>query len=211
MRIAVIGVVLICSFQPASAQTGNSFVTSDRVNRAPAVTLHCVGPGNVAVPCGTATQPLYITNSVALATAGNQATEIQSQQAISTAAGTPGDPAYSGGAGSVIAVLKGLYSALAGGVTTIPDSGNFTSRSGTLAAAQSIVLFPANTGRHFLAFQVPTGSAIWVNFLGGAATPNGTDCVQLSAGTLYESGSLVTRGAVSVYTPVSAGIAAWEG
>ena len=154
MRACGIVCLLVAICGPAIAQTG-SFLTSDGINRAPAAVLHCVGPGNVAIPCGTATQPVSVT-------AG-------------------------------------------------PASGNLVSRSASVPAAQSTQLFPANTGRHSLTLQAPVGNAIWVNFLGGVAAPNGTDCVQLSAGTLYESGQFVTRSAVTVYAPVSVTIAAWEG
>ena len=58
MRILTASVVLMTvALESAFAQTGASFVTSDGVNRAPAAVLHCLGAGNVAVPCGTTTQP----------------------------------------------------------------------------------------------------------------------------------------------------------
>ena len=211
MRVVYIYVLLLGAWSAADGQTGGSFLTSDRVNRAPAVTLHCLGAGNVAVPCGTATQPVYITGSAQLATAANQANEIQYQQAMAAGVGTPQDLGYTSGVGSVIAVLKGLYTTLGAGITAAPASGSFTSRSQTLVASQSTVLFPANATRHYLAFQAPAGNAIWVNFLGGTALPNGIDCVQLAAGTLYESGPFVTRNAINVYAPIAVSIAAWEG
>jgi hypothetical protein len=62
-----------------------------------------------------------------------------------------------------------------------------------------------------LAFQAPAGGSLWVNFLGGIAAPNGADCVQLSAGTLYESGPYVTRSSVTIYAPIAATVSAWEG
>ncbi len=195
----------------ADAQTGNSFVTSDGLNRAPAVSLHCVATGNVAVPCGTSGQPLYVSGPSPLANSSNQTAQIQSEQAIAAAAGTPQDPAYSSGAGSAVALLKGMFAVLAVGITAQPASGVLVSRTAAVSASQSTQLFPPNSTRHSLAFQAPAGSALWINFLGGVAAPNGTDCVQLSAGTLYESGPYVTRSAVTVYAPVAVSISAWEG
>jgi hypothetical protein len=195
----------------ADAQMGNSYVTADGINRAPAVALHCVGPGNVAAPCGTAGQPLIIAGPNPLATASNQSNQLQYEQAIAAAAGTQQDNPYSGGPGTTIALLKGLIATFGGGVTALPASGTFISRSTSLPAVQSVMIFPANLGRHYIAFQVPSGNSIWLNFLGGVASPNGIDCVQFSAGTFYESGGFVTRGAVSVYTPIAVAISAWEG
>jgi hypothetical protein len=175
------------------------------------VTLHCVGANNVAIPCGTSAQPLYITGPGGLATAGNQTSQVQADQAIATALGTQQDGAVVNGAGSSIALLKGLLTTLLSGITATPVTGIPISRSVVLAAAQSTMLFPANPTRHYLAFQAPIGTPVWVNFVGGTAAPNGVDCAQLSAGTLYESGQFVTRGAVAVYSPVATSISAWEG
>ncbi len=199
----------VCS--PVWAQTGNSFITSDGSSRAPAVTMHCVGSGNVAIPCGTSAQPLYVAGSSPLASSNNQATQILSEQSIAAAAGTPQDAPYTSGSGSTIALLKSLLSAFVTGISAVPASGPLVSRSAMVPATQSTQLFPPNLARHVFALQAPAGSALWVNFLGGVAAPNGVDCVQLSAGALYESGQFVTRSAVTVYTPVSVSVAAWEG
>jgi hypothetical protein len=208
-RIAFAG--LLAAYTAAHAQTGGSFVTSDKINRAPAVTIHCAGAGSMAVPCGTSGQPIFVTGTSPLATSTNQATEIQSQQAIAAAVGTPQDPLYSGGSGSSISLLKGVFSSLAAGVSANPAGGSLVSRSISLAAGQSTSLFPANPARHYLAFQAPQGGSIWVNFVGGTASPNGIDCVQLSAGTFYESGQFVTHGTVNIYASVAVSISAWEG
>jgi hypothetical protein len=199
----------VCS--PTWAQTGNSFITGDGSSRAPAVTMHCVGSGNVAIPCGTNTQPLYVAGSSPLANSSNQATQILSGQSVAAASGTPQDTPYTGGSGSAIALLKGLFSVLTTGISAGPESGTLISRSAIVPATQSTQLFPPNAVRHVFALQAPAGSALWVNFLGGVAAPNGTDCVQLGAGALYESGQFVTRSAVTVYAPVAVSIAAWEG
>ena len=211
MRILTASALLIAACEPALAQTGGSFLTSDGINRAPATALHCIGAGNIAVPCGTTMQPLYVAGPAPLASAANQATQLLSEQAIAAAAGTPQDPTYVTGSGSIVALLKGVFAALTTGISAAPSGGTLVSRSVSLPATQSTQLFPPNPLRHSLAFQAPAGSALWVNFLGGVAAPNGIDCVQLSAGTLYESGSFVTRGAVTVYTAVAVGVAAWEG
>ncbi len=211
MRLLLILALLCFTNAVAEAQTGSSFLTTDGVNRAPAAVLHCVTTGNVATPCGTPSQPVVVTGSSGLATATNQLSQIQSDQAIATAAGTPSDAVYSGGSGSLVAILKGLFGLLGSGITAEPVTGIPVSRSISLTASTSTTLFPPNSGRHYLALQAPLSSSVWVNFVGGQAGPNATDCVQLSAGTLYESGQFVTRGAVNVYAPVSVTIAAWEG
>jgi hypothetical protein len=193
------------------AWAGTSFLSSDGVNRAPASVLHCVGPGNIAIPCGTAAQPLYVTSGSSAATAANQSLEVQADQGIAGAIGTQQDAAYAGGAGSAVSLLKGIIATLANGVTALPSGGTLVSRSVTLVAQQSTALFPANAARHYLGFQAPAGTSVWVNFLGGVASPGGADCAQLSAGTLYESGPFVTRGAVTIYAPVAVSVSAWEG
>jgi hypothetical protein len=211
MRMWIFGLLTIMLTGAASGQTGSSFVLSDGLNRAPAVTLHCVSANNIAVPCGTSAQPLYITGNGGLATAGNQTTQVQADQAIAAAIGTQQDAPVVSGAGSSIALLKGIMTTLLGGVTATPVTGSPISRSVSLGAAQSTIVFPANPTRHYLAFQAPVGTAVWVNFVGGTAAPNGIDCAQLAAGTLYESGQFVTRGAVAMYSPAATNISAWEG
>lgn len=62
LRAALLLVLLLTGGR-ASAQS--SFVTPDRINRAPAVTLLCVAPGGGAAPCGTLGNPLVITGQVA--------------------------------------------------------------------------------------------------------------------------------------------------
>ena len=126
-------------------------------------------------------------------------------------AGTQQDSPYTGGSGTTIALLKGIVATLAGGIPAIPVGGSFISRSTSLSAAQNTALFPTNAARRYLAFQVPAGTSVWLNFLGGTASPNGVDCVQFGAGTFYESGGFVPRGLVNVYTPVAVNISAWEG
>ena len=211
MRLIAATLCLCVPLGSASAQAGNSFLTADGINRAPAAVLHCVGAGNIAAPCGTASQPVFVAGASGLATSSNQQSQIQSGQAVATAAGTPGDAIYTSGSGSFIAILKGVFTALTGGVTALPVMGTPTSRSTYLAALASTAVFPANSARHYLALQAPLATSIWVNFVGGAASPNGADCIQLSAGVLYESGQFVTRGQVTVYAPVAVTIAAWEG
>jgi hypothetical protein len=80
-----------------------------------------------------------------------------------------------------------------------------------LPAGQSVILFPANPSRRYLSFQVPTGTYLWVNLLGGVASPGGIDCAYFGSGMLYESGQFVNTGPVSVYSPVAITVSAWEG
>jgi hypothetical protein len=211
MRVISFGLLPCLLLSPAWAQAGNSYVTGDGLNRSPAVTLHCVGANNLAVPCGTQAQPLVTTSATALANAATQSAELQSAQAQAASLGTPQDPAYTGGAGSLVALLKGVIVSLSNGVTATPAGGTVVSRSLSLSATTSTPLFPVNAARRYLAFQVPSGTSVWVNFVGGTAGPGATDCVQLSAGTLYESGTFVTHGAVSIYAPVATTVSAWEG
>jgi hypothetical protein len=195
-------------FLADDAFAGNSFVMSDGINRAPAVTLHCVGAGGSAVPCGVVSQPVIVAPVAGGSTASNQTAEIAVQQSLYQALGTQADPAYVNGAGSIVALLKGIFASGPGGNGTA--GGNPVSRSLAAVGQQSVQLFVANPSRKYLAFQAPAGSYIWVNFIGGPAAPNGVDCAYFSAGTMYESGQFVNRGPVTVYSPVAATIAAWE-
>jgi hypothetical protein len=206
--------VLLVGSGPAWA--GTPYVLQNSLNRAPAVVLHCSTGGNVVVPCGTAAMPLVVTggtggSNVGSATATNQQAQITAEQTSATALGTPGDSLYTGGSGSVTSVLKGVWSVLGGGVSAVPIGGVPVSRSLSLVAQQSMQVFPGNAGRHYLAFQVPQGSYVWVNLLGGVAAPNGLDCAYFAAGTFYESGQYVNRGAITFYSPVAAVLSAWEG
>jgi hypothetical protein len=198
------------------AWAGTPYVVQNSLNRAPAVVLHCSTGGNVVVPCGTAAMPLVVTggtggSSSGSATATNQQAQITAEQSSATALGTPADTLYAGGSGSVTSVLKGVWSVLGGGVSAVPIGGVPVSRSLSLVAQQSTQVFPSNTGRHYLAFQVPQGTYVWVNLLGGVAAPNGLDCAYFAAGTFYESGQYVNRGAITFYSPVAAVLSAWEG
>lgn len=195
-----------------AAVAGNSFVMPDGVNRAPAMVLHCTSDGATAAPCGNLANPLVIGQVAGSATASNQATEISTQQILSQSVGTQSDSAYTGtGAGSIVSLLKGLEQSLTDGVPSVPVGGQLVSRSANLLAEQSTVIFNANASRHYLAFQAPPGTGIWVNLIGGTAAPNAVDCAYFSAGTLYESGNFVNRGSIAIYSPVAATISAWEG
>jgi hypothetical protein len=107
--------------------------------------------------------------------------------------------------------MKGVYTWLSGGVTAVPAGGSLASRTLAVQAGASTTLFSSNLSRHYLGFQAPQGSPIWINFLGGAAGPNLPDCAYFPAGAFYESGQFVNRGAITVYSPVSMTISAWEG
>jgi hypothetical protein len=175
------------------------------------MTLHCVAPSGVAVACGIPSQPLSVAPIQGGSTSANQAAEIGVQQSLYQVLGTQGDAVYAGGPGSVVALLKGIFGewATGQGATGIAG-GALVSRSGTVAAAMSSTLFPANPARRYLAFQAPQGTSIWVNFAGGAAAPGAPDCAYFSAGSFYESGPFVNRGAITVYAPVSTAVSAWE-
>ncbi len=196
-------------WQPAMA--GNSYVLPDGISRAPAVALHCVTGSGTASPCGTSSEPIFVTPSSVAASSANQATEITTQQGISQGIGTPADPAYQTGSGSVIALMKGVYSWLSSGVTEVPAGGALASRTLSVQAGASTALFASNPSRHYFGFQAPQTGAVWINFIGGVAGPNLPDCAYFPAGAFYESGQFVNRGAVTVYSSVSITISAWEG
>lgn len=207
MKTLVFGALFLAAAIPAHAD--GSYVLPDGTNRAPAVTLHCVAPGGGAVPCGTSGTPMVVTVPTG-ATAGNQASQITAEQSSAAALGSVTDTPYSGGSGSLAAILKGLWGALTSGVAAVPVGGAPISRSAMLIANTSTAVFPVNAQRRYIAFQAPQGTYVWVNFLGGQASPNGTDCSYFPAGALYESGQWVNRGVISVYAPVAVSFSAWE-
>ena len=200
----------VCLLWGNAALAAGPYVLSDGISRAPAVTLHCKGSGNIVVPCGTAATPLVVTQGSGSATSANQQTQVTAEQATAQALGAPADAPYAGGNGSMTSVLKSVWSVLGGGVSAIPVGGVPVSRSVSVAAGQT-TLFTANPMRRYLSFQVPQGSYVWINLLGGPAAPNAVDCAYFAAGTFYESGQYVNRGAISIYSPVAAVISAWEG
>ncbi len=195
----------------AAARAGNSYILPDGTNRAPAIALHCVGTSGTAAPCGTVANPLVVTSGPLGSSAANQQQQIVAEQSSAQGIGSVGDAAFTGGAGSMIAVLKAVWNAASTGIPSLPASGTLTSRTTVLAGTASTLVFPVNPGRHYLSFQVPQGSAIWVNLTGGTAAPNGADCAYFAAGTFYESGQFINRGAITVYSPVTVTFSAWEG
>ena len=193
---------------PAAA--GNSYVLPDGTNRAPAVALHCVMPNGSAVACGTAANPLVVSAPVGSSSAANQALQIGAEQASAQALGTVSDSAFTGGQGSMVSLLKALFSAAYSGVPALPVGGTLISRTTALPAGISTQVFAANGARHYLSFQVPQSSAIWVNVTGGTAAPNGPDCAYFAAGSFYESGQFINRGAITVYAAQAVMFSAWE-
>ncbi len=211
MRKVILQVMVICLLSGA-AVAGNSQLLPDGVSRSASVTLHCSADGVHATPCGVVANPLVIMPVAGGATAGNQGTEITAQQSLVQSVGNGNDAAYSGsGAGTLVGILKGLLTVMNQGIPAIPVGGQPVSRSLSVPAQQSIVLFNANLARRYLAFQAPSGSGVWVNLVGGTAAPNGVDCAYFTAGSLYESGSFVNRGSITIYAPIAITISAWEG
>jgi hypothetical protein len=182
---------------------------SDGISRAPAFALHCVETDS-AVPCGILSNPIIVGLPSGSATSVNQASEILSTQAISSSIGSPSDSLYKSGDGSTISILKALLAQLSSGVNATPSGGNLTSRSMAIPAQLSQQLFPANPMRRYLAFQVPQGSGVWLNLMGGVAANGGVDCAYFGPGTFYESSQFVNRGPITVFSSVSATISAWE-
>ena len=215
-----------------AAHAQSSTLTQNRIDRAPAVTLDCVNvTTGLAVPCGTLLNPLVVSGgglAGGSASATNQQTQITAEQAISSAAGTQADSLYGGsGNTTLVGALKGVFSLLNNTLTVkqiapLPSGSNvigqmspivgpLVSRTITVAAGTSTTLFTANATRHYLSFQAPQSTGIWVNRVGGTAAVNGADCAYFSAGALFESGNYVSSGAITVYSPNAVTISAWEG
>lgn len=212
MRYAiVVAFVLFVNSHGWAAAGANSYVLGDGTSRAPAVTLHCATVGANATPCGTVANPLVVGLPSGSATGANQQNQATLEQAIATAMGAPGDSGYAGGSGTTIALLKGVFGQIGTGINAVPVSAALVSRSVTLLAQTSTVLFPANGQRRYLSFQAPQGAGIWINLLGGVASPGGIDCAYFAPGTFYESGQFVNRGSITVYASVATIVPAWEG
>lgn len=201
-----VGATLISSV----AAAGSSYVLSDGTNRAPAMTLHCVSAGGVAVPCGTNAYPLVVSAPLGASSSANQTLQITAEQASALGIGSINDSAFAGGPGSVIALLKALWGSSLAGVPALPAGGTLVSRTTSLVAATSTTVFPVNPQRRYFSFQVPQGSGVWINLMGGTAAPNAADCAYFAAGTFYESGQFINRGAIAVYAPVGVMFSAWE-
>ena len=193
---------------PAAA--GSSYILPDGTNRAPAVTLHCVTPAGAAVVCGTAANPLVVTAPAGASSSANQAVQIGAEQASAQAIGTVNDTGFTGGQGSVVSVLKALWSVASAGIPALPAGGTLVSRTMTLPAATSTQVFAVNGVRRYLSFQVPQSGGVWINVVGGPAAPNGADCAYFAAGSFYESGPFINRGAITVYSSASVVFSAWE-
>jgi len=209
MRISAF--ILLALMPVGAAQAGNSYVLPDGVNRAPAVTLHCASDSSHAAACGTAQAPLVVVSPTSPSVQANQVAALVAGQTTAQGIGATTDSPYVSGAGSVIALLKSISTAATSGIPSLPVSHAPVSRSSGLLAGQSSAIFPAVTGRHYIAFQAPNSTAIWVNFLGGPASPSGADCVYFAAGTFYESVGFVPSGAITIYSPISVSLSAWEG
>ena len=224
--------LVAASIGGGEAYAQSSTLTQNRVDRAPAVTLDCVNVATgLAVPCGTLLNPLVVTGGSVTggsASATNQQTQISTEQAISSAAGTQADALYGGsGNTTLVGALKGVFSLLNGTLVVkqsaalpsgnnvigqvSPIAGPLVSRTITVAAGTSTMLFTANAARHYLSFQAPQSSGIWVNRVGGTAAANGADCAYFSPGALFESGNYVSSGPITVYSANAVTISAWEG
>lgn len=230
-RTVLLLMAIALSGRAAHAQS--STLTQNRIDRAPAVTLDCINvTTGLAVPCGTSLNPLVVSGASSVAggsaSATNQQTQITTEQAISNAAGTQADALYGGsGNTTLVGVLKGVFSLLNGTLAikesaALPTGSNvigqvapvatpLVSRTITVAAGTSTTLFAVNAARHYLSFQAPQSTGIWINRVGGTAAVNGADCAYFAPGALFESGNYVNSGAVTVYSPNAVTISAWEG
>lgn len=210
MRSLIVG-ALALGLLATPAAAGSSYLLPDGTNRAPAVALHCVTPTGTAVACGTAANPLVVSAPAGASSSANQVAQLGAEQASAQGIGTVGDAVFTGGQGSMVSLLKALWSAASAGIPALPTGGTLTSRTLTLPAAVSTQVFAANGVRRYLSFQVPPSGGVWVNVMGGPAVPSGPDCAYFAAGSFYESGPFINRGAITVYSSSSVVFSAWEG
>ncbi len=110
----------------------------------------------------------------------------------------------------MVSLLKALWSVASSGIPALPAGGALTSRTVTLPASVSTQVFAANGIRRYLSFQVPLAGGVWINVMGGPAIPNGPDCAYFAAGSFYESGAFINRGAITVFSSTSVTFSAWE-
>ena len=228
--IASVAMLAIAVLPVSRALAQSNFVLGDGLTRAPAVTLACpTGAGATVAGCGGPTSPLVVTGTIpGSSTAANQQAQTALLQGMVSAVGTPGDVAGSSTApSSIVALLKTIGSLLSAPVTVVlgaalpvganmigqvaPAAGGLTSRTVQVPAGQSTMVFLANPSRRYLSFQAPQTTFIWVNRMGGTAVPNGPDCFYFPSGALFESGSFVSTGGLSVYAPTAVQISAVEG
>lgn len=101
---------------------------------------------------------------------------------------------YPNDQGNPLAAIPVYITEGAGGLTITDHSDTFPS------GATSAV--PENLLRRYLFIQCVTASRdIWINMIGGAASPNAAGSFLLAAGQTYESGLNVPGGAISIHAP----------
>ncbi len=209
MRTHVVG-ALALGLLATPAAAGSSYIMPDGTNRAPAVTLHCVTAAGTAVACGTAANPLVVSAPAGASSSANQVMQLGAEQASAQGIGTVSDSAFTGGQGSMVSLLKALWSVTSAGIPALPTGGTLTSRTLSLPAGVSTQVFASNGARRYVSFQVPLSGGVWINVMGGIAGPNGMDCAYFAAGSFYESGSFINRGAITVYSSSAVMFSAWE-
>jgi len=103
----------------------------------------------------------------------------------------------------------------AGAIPVYVTSGSpptFVDASAVIPAATLTEVLPANASRRYLLIQNLTpGEDIWINLFGGDAEAYTTPSILLAAGQTYESGSVVTNMAVSIYSTNGAVVTVVEG
>lgn len=119
-------------------------------------------------------------------------------------------------AGAVATTNAAIAALITGGALTVVSQtpgGTPTSRSLVTVATTSTQLMAANAARKYFKIAAPQTQGIWLNFIGGAAAPNGTDSYFLGQGQIWETSTpeYVTQGKISYYsTAASLQIAAEE-
>ena len=156
--------------------------------------------GTVSVNNFPATQAISATalplpTGAALEAGGHLATIDTSTAAVDTATGTQADAAYTSGSGSIIALLKGLYTKLAGTLTVGGTVGvnNFPATQ-AVSGTVSVNNFPATQAISATALPLPTGAALEAGHL--ATIDTSTAAVDTATGTQADAAYTTGNGTI---------------
>jgi hypothetical protein len=132
---------------------------------------------------------------------------VQSHDGAQATIGAQADAAAtsSSGSHSVVALLKGLFAALAGTVSLTDQSVTGTGSAANAAAA--------NASRKYLLIQAPdtNGDDVWVSLVGTAAAASPSMQVKPGGGFEWASVGRVPSGALSVLASSGDTLMVWEG
>jgi hypothetical protein len=144
------------------------------------------------------------------ASAANQTTEIARLTTIRDVTGAVADPAYTSGTGTLVSILKGLYTLLSGTLTFANSSLTATTdRSGSATTTSGALSVAANANRKFLVGQNISAVNIGFNEQAGTAAIGTAGTYTVPAGSSF---SVSTNKAVNfVAASGSAAITITEG